>query len=75
MVAKDPLGKPFPCPVCGADAWDTSPTVALGTVQIDGDGRIHGDVSFEQAVVLVPVSCEKCGFTLFLDARTAGVIK
>jgi ribosomal protein S27AE len=55
------------CGFCGAFDWNADGAVKLPH---------FGPVDFEQPstmVVVVPVRCCRCGYTLFLNARTVGL--
>ncbi len=57
-----------PCPVCGADRWRA-------------EGRLFGLPRLQPAPqpglvrTVFPVGCEDCGYTVWISARSAGLLE
>ena len=59
----------FNCPLCGSNNWTVSDTV-FQALEFDIDGLRLGGAS----VPIIPISCMKCGNTLFINALISGLI-
>jgi len=60
------------CAACGHSGWD-GPTALVGLPVIDGEPPTGNGVlktADESSVVLVPISCAKCGFTHLFEIHT-----
>lgn len=57
------------CPLCGGSEW----SVSDGIFELRGfnDGKIGGSEIFP----VIPVTCNRCGNTVFISALASGLMK
>lgn len=60
-----------PCPMCQAGKWSVQDKV-FELREFHGGGLVIGGTPI---VPVIPVTCENCGNTIFLNAITAGIVK
>lgn len=61
------------CPMCGGRAWNVSDKIFELREFNDGNFVLGGPNS--SIVPLIPVTCNKCGNTIFINALSTGLVK
>jgi hypothetical protein len=59
------------CPVCTSNAWTVGPYLVDVRSRVPGGGVIVGGPVYPEAVLV----CLVCGYTMFFNALTMGVVK
>lgn len=58
------------CPICEGRSWNVEDIFEIR--QFEGGNLVIGGNS--SLIPLVPITCDKCGYTFFLNAIKAGII-
>ena len=72
LLEKLSLLKGSKCPICGATVWIINDTIFEMREFQDGNLVIGGGTAI---LPVIPVTCKKCGHTVFFNALSLGLIQ